>query len=130
MDHSLGDLPAASGDRLAVTATAMLFEYYACVAETQYPAAHAGLLRSGALCPGHQRNCFFQFNQALCALREYCINLRKKLNAQRHQGRRASVIAVIGCTLQFLYRIEFRRNPMDKLKDLCKSFDPGAGRNS
>jgi hypothetical protein len=30
----------------------MLFEYYACVAETQYPAAHAGLLRSGTLCPG------------------------------------------------------------------------------
>jgi hypothetical protein len=25
---------------------------------------------------------FFQFNQALCALREYCINRRKKLNAR------------------------------------------------
>jgi hypothetical protein len=88
----------------------MLFEYYACVAETQYPAAHAGLLQSGALCPGpaHQRNCFLQFNQSLWALREYCINLRKKLNAKRHQGRRASVIAVIRCTLQFLYEIEFR----------------------
>jgi hypothetical protein len=62
----------------------MLFEYYACVAETQYPAAHAGLLQNGALCsgPAHQRNCFFQFNQALCALREYCINPRNKVECQ------------------------------------------------
>jgi hypothetical protein len=30
---------------------------------------------------------FFQFNQALCALREYCINPRKKLNDMKHQGR-------------------------------------------
>jgi hypothetical protein len=51
VDHGLGDLPAASGVRLAATAAAMLFEYYACVAETQYPAAHAGLLQNGALCP-------------------------------------------------------------------------------
>jgi hypothetical protein len=74
VDHSLGDLPAASGHQLAATATATLFEYYACVAEKQYPAAHTGLLQTGALCPGpaQQRNYFLQFNQALCALREYC----------------------------------------------------------
>ena len=62
------------------TAAATLLEYYACVAETQYPAAHAGLIQSGALCSGlaHQRNYFSQFNQALWALREYCINLREK----------------------------------------------------
>ena len=67
----------------------MLLEYYACVAETQYPAAHAGLFRSGAfgLGRGHQRNYFFQFNQALCAPREYFINLRKKLHDKSHQGR-------------------------------------------
>jgi hypothetical protein len=89
VDHSMGDLPAASGHRLAATIAAMLFEYYACVAETQYPAAHTGLLQSGALCPGaaHQRNYFFQFNQSLCALREYRINPRNKLYAKRHQGR-------------------------------------------
>ena len=84
MDHSLGDLPAASGHQLAATATATLFEYYACVAEKQYPAAHTGLLQTGASVPGPPINAliFFQFNQALCALREYCINLRKKLNAR------------------------------------------------
>jgi hypothetical protein len=89
VDHSLGDLPAASGHRLAATATATLFEYYACVAETQYPAVHAGLLQTGALGPGPRPSTqlFFQFNQALCALREYCINPRKKLNDMKHQGR-------------------------------------------
>jgi hypothetical protein len=32
----------------------------------------AACFKAGALCPGpaHQRNYFFQFNQALCALRE------------------------------------------------------------
>jgi hypothetical protein len=51
VDHSLGDLPAASGHQLAATATATLFEYYACVAEKQYLAAHTGLFQTGASAP-------------------------------------------------------------------------------
>jgi hypothetical protein len=84
VDHSLGDLPAASGHQLAATATATLLEYYACVAEKQYPAAHAGLFQTGAAAPAPPINAiiFFPVQSSTLRAARILLNLRKKLNTR------------------------------------------------